>query len=53
MSFTSEDLICMLDEKLQYGKDLIERLAMIKNIDGVSKLQRKIHQEIEFLIRVS
>lgn len=53
MSFTHEELIHMLEEKIQYGKLLIERLVEIQKIDGVPKLQRKIQQEIDFLMRVS
>lgn len=53
MSLTSEELICQLEEKIHYGRDLIERLQFIKTVDGVSKLQRKIQQEIDFLMRVS
>ncbi|CAB3236756.1 unnamed protein product [Arctia plantaginis] len=46
---TSEELISMVNEKVNYGKSLIDKLEPINEIDGVMKLQRKIRQEIEFL----
>ncbi|XP_045493814.1 UPF0415 protein C7orf25 homolog [Colias croceus] len=52
MNNTTEELFSMLDEKINYGYLLIERLQVIKNLDGVAKLQRKIRQEIEFLSRL-
>ncbi|CAG4918496.1 unnamed protein product [Colias eurytheme] len=52
MNNTTEELFSMLDEKINYGNLLIERLQVIQNLDGVAKLQRKIRQEIEFLSRL-
>ncbi|CAH4035686.1 unnamed protein product [Pieris brassicae] len=52
MSLTAKELICMLEEKIQYARDLIERLQIIKIVEGVLKLQRKIQQEMDFLMRL-
>lgn len=52
MSNSSEDLMCMVEEKIKFGDELMVQLQSVKNIDGVMKLQRKIRQEIEFLKRV-
>lgn len=52
MAKTTEDLMLMLVEKIQFGENLMIQLQPIINIDGVMKLQRKIRQEIEFLKRV-
>ncbi|XP_038223121.1 UPF0415 protein C7orf25 homolog [Zerene cesonia] len=52
MSNTTEELLSMLDDKINYGDLLIERLQVIQNLDGVAKLQRKIRQEIDFLSRL-
>ncbi|CAG9795305.1 unnamed protein product [Diatraea saccharalis] len=48
----SLDLLSMLKEKINFGEDLMLRLEVVKKIDGVSKLQRKIRQEVEFLKRL-
>lgn len=53
MSPNTEDLLLMLDEKIKYGEDLIQKLQCIEDVDGVLKLQRKICQEVDFLKRVS
>lgn len=52
MSNSTEDLMCMVEEKIKFGDELMVQLQSVKNIDGVMKLQRKIRQEIEFLKRV-
>lgn len=49
---TSQELISMVNEKVSYGKSLIDKLESVNEIDGVMKLQRKIRQEIEFLKKV-
>lgn len=40
-------------EKVKLGRQLVNRLAQLSNVDGVSKVQRKINQEIKFLTGVS
>lgn len=52
MSSTPEELLKMLDEKIKSGESFIDRLLDKQDIDGASKLQRKIRQETEFLKRV-
>ncbi|KAL0832597.1 hypothetical protein ABMA28_000795 [Loxostege sticticalis] len=52
MSNSTEDLMCMVEEKIKFGDELMVQLQSVKNIDGVMKLQRKIRQEIEFLKRL-
>lgn len=49
---TSEELLCLLNEKVAFGENLIVQLEALNEIDGVMKLQRKIKQEIEFLRKV-
>ncbi|XP_049869768.1 UPF0415 protein C7orf25 homolog [Pectinophora gossypiella] len=45
----SEELLAMLDDKINFGQELMVKLQSIQDIDGVMKLQRKIRQEVEFL----
>ncbi|CAK1545915.1 unnamed protein product [Leptosia nina] len=52
MSYTPEELICMVTEKINYGEELIRKLEAIRDVDGVPKLQRKIQHEIDFLARL-
>lgn len=49
---TTEELLTMLNEKVNFGENLVIQLESVNTIDGVMKLQRKIRQEIEFLKRV-
>lgn len=49
---TSEELMSLLNEKVNFGENLIVQLESINEIDGVMKLQRKIKQETEFLRKV-
>lgn len=50
---SSQDLMVILEEKIDYGYELIQHLAPLQEIDGIMKLQRKIRQEVDFLKRVS
>ncbi|KAM3960996.1 UPF0415 protein C7orf25 homolog [Aphomia sociella] len=43
------ELLCLLDEKIKIGENLITELQLVQHIDGVMKLQRKIRQEVQFL----
>ncbi|CAH2991568.1 unnamed protein product [Chilo suppressalis] len=52
MEHSSENLLSMLMEKINFGEDLTFRLQSVKDVDGVSKLQKKIRQEVEFLKRL-
>ncbi|XP_028156789.1 UPF0415 protein C7orf25 homolog [Ostrinia nubilalis] len=52
MTNSTEELMCMLEEKIKFGDDLMVQLESVQNIDGVMKLQRKIRQEIIFLKRL-
>ncbi|XP_039749935.1 UPF0415 protein C7orf25 homolog [Pararge aegeria] len=52
MSFSSEELLKMLDDKIKNGESLIEQLLDKQDLDGVLKLQRKIRQETDFLKRI-
>ncbi|XP_075971429.1 UPF0415 protein C7orf25 homolog [Anticarsia gemmatalis] len=45
----SEELMSMLNDKVNLGEELVVKLESVDEIDGVMKLQRKIRQEIEFL----
>lgn len=47
-----EGLITLLNEKVDFGDNLVLKLEAIKDVDGVKKLQRKIKQETEFLRKV-
>lgn len=46
---TVSSLLSMLNEKVNFGENLIIKLEPVNHIDGVMKLQRKIRQEVEFL----
>ncbi|KAF9417798.1 hypothetical protein HW555_005212 [Spodoptera exigua] len=46
---TSEELMLLVNDKITLGENLVVKLEPLNEIDGVTKLQRKIKQEIEFL----
>ncbi|PZC85503.1 hypothetical protein B5X24_HaOG216611 [Helicoverpa armigera] len=46
---SSEELMSLLNDKVNFGENLVIKLEPLVEIDGVMKLQRKIKQEIEFL----
>ncbi|XP_014370923.2 UPF0415 protein C7orf25 homolog [Papilio machaon] len=52
MAPSAEELRKMLDEKINFGLELITRINVIEELDGNLKLQRKIRQEIHFLQRL-
>ncbi|CAG9559848.1 unnamed protein product [Danaus chrysippus] len=52
MNYTTEELLRMVDDKIEYGNKLVKLLEDKHEIDGVKKLQRKIRQEIDFLQRL-
>lgn len=47
------DLDEMGKEKILLGENLMEKLNQFKHIDGVTKIQRKILQDIKFLQKVN
>lgn len=49
---TTEELMLLLNDKINLGENLVVKLEPLNEIDGVTKLQRKIRQEIEFLRKV-
>ncbi|XP_060801746.1 UPF0415 protein C7orf25 homolog [Amyelois transitella] len=49
MDQSAEEILSKLYEKIKFGEELMLRLGPVQSIDGVMKLQRKIHQEILFL----
>lgn len=51
--YSLEELINLTDEKIDLGEKLIKDLSSLEKIDGVSKLQRKINQELKFFKKVS
>lgn len=52
MEKSNEELLQEVDRKINFGEELIEKLTDVLNVDGVTKLQRKIKQEIVFLKKV-
>lgn len=48
-----EELIKAAEDKVNLGKELIQKLEIIQHIDGVQKIQRKIQQELKFLEKVN
>lgn len=52
MDKSIEELLSVLEDKIKFGEDLMLQLQPIEDIDGVTKLQRKIRQEIQFLRRL-
>lgn len=46
------DLKKLGEEKVEIGKDLIERLSLFKNISGINKIRKKISTEIGSLQNV-
>lgn len=47
-----DDLKILAQEKILLGENLLENLCDYKRIEGVSKIERKILQEIKFLRKV-
>jgi hypothetical protein len=47
-----EALIKLLERKVADGEKLIEIVSKINNVNGVQKLQKKIKQEVCFLLKV-
>lgn len=52
MSENDVELLKLVEEKINYGEDLLKSLKEYKDIDGKQKLERKITQEIKFLRKV-
>ncbi|KAI8424099.1 hypothetical protein MSG28_002706 [Choristoneura fumiferana] len=48
-AYSLDQLLSLVDEKIELGKQLVLLLQPIQDIDGVTKLQRKIRQEMVFL----
>lgn len=46
------ELVRCLEEKIDSGKCTVDRLKLLREIDGVEKLVRKFQQEIRFLEKV-
>ncbi|KAG7210012.1 hypothetical protein KM043_011592 [Ampulex compressa] len=46
------EVLKCLEEKICTGRDMVERLKLAGEVDGVEKLIRKIQQEIRFLEKV-
>jgi hypothetical protein len=42
----------MVGEKLELAYSLISDLKKLNHVDGVSKLEKKIQQEIKFLLKI-
>lgn len=47
-----EALIKQLERKVVDGEKLMETVSKINNVSGVQKLQKKIKQEVCFLLKV-
>ncbi|XP_004529716.1 UPF0415 protein C7orf25 homolog [Ceratitis capitata] len=47
-----EDLVERANEKIELGHELITQLEEYRQINGVDKIQRKISQEVKFLLKV-
>ena len=47
-----EAYIKLIEEKVNLAEDLIRKLEPVSNVDGVSKLEKKIRQEIKFLQKI-
>ena len=47
-----EDYSTLIDEKLKLANNLVQSLQPLNGIDGVSKLEKKIKQEIKFLQKI-
>lgn len=52
MEKSNDELLQEVDRKIHFGEELIQKLTDVLNVDGVTKLQRKIKQEIVFLKKV-
>lgn len=52
MDLPEGHLLQKLQEQIELGENLIKRLQVIENVDGVLKLQRKIRQEMQFFRKV-
>ncbi|XP_065336960.1 UPF0415 protein C7orf25 [Cloeon dipterum] len=51
-SLVEEDLKIALDEKISLGEELLAKVAQLDQIEGISKLYKKVKQEIIFLKKV-
>ncbi|CAB3359262.1 Hypothetical predicted protein [Cloeon dipterum] len=51
-SLVEEDLKIALDEKISLGEELLAKVAHLDQIEGISKLYKKVKQEIIFLKKV-
>lgn len=47
-----EQLNVLANDKIQFGESLIEDIERYHNLEGLSKLSRKIGQELKFLRKV-
>lgn len=47
-----EVLINLLEEKILDGEKLLTTVSII-NVNGIEKLQKKLEQEIQFLLKVT
>jgi hypothetical protein len=47
-----EALIKLLERKVVDGEKLMETVSKINNVNGVQKLQKKVKQEVCFLLKV-
>ena len=47
-----EDYSKVIDDKLKLANELVNKLKVVKDVDGVSKLEKKIKQEIKFLQKI-
>lgn len=50
---SNDDLQTLAQEKILLGENLLDNLNYYKRIEGVSKIERKILQEIKFLRKVT
>lgn len=47
-----EALIRLLERKVVDGEKLVDAVSKINNVNGIQKLQKKIRQEVCFLLKV-
>lgn len=52
MCETPENLTDLAQEKLDLGKDLLEKIDNLAHVHGIAKIGRKICSEISFLEKV-
>lgn len=53
MTEDSANLVDLAQERLQFGRELLQQLDSLKLISGVAKIRKKVCSEMAFLAKVT